>query len=263
MADIFVPTERFQMNTNVMTMRQAMTLLFGDIDRQGPGDDTFTKKILARLPHIPKKAQIADLGCGTGAGGLLLAQHYQQPVLCVDIFQKFLQTLDTRAQNFGVEALINTMQADMGNLDPRKYQFDLLWSEGAAYNLTFDVAIKKWRPLMAKNGIAVVSEMSWFSADRPQKALEFWDEAYPQLASEKDNLASVAKHGFEVLFTERLPASSWWKYYYDPLLDKADILAMGAPKALQEAIAEIRWETDVFREFSDYFGYTFYGLKAI
>jgi SAM-dependent methyltransferase len=263
MADFFVPTERLQMNTDEMPMRRAMTLLFGDIDRQGPGDDAFTKKMLNRLPVIPENSRIADMGCGTGAGSLLLAQHYRQPVLCVDTSQEFLETLNAKAYQLELNTLIRTLQGDMGKMDPNEHQFDLLWSEGAAYNLTFDFAMQKWRPLMVREGIAVVSELSWFGSERPQKVLDFWDKAYPELASETDNKASAAKHGFEVLFTERLPSPSWWKSYYDPLLAKAEVLSRGAPEKLQEAINEVRWEIDVFREFSDHFGYTFYGLRAV
>lgn len=84
MVAIFVFTERLQMNTDKMTMREAMTLFYGDIERQGPGDGAFTKSILRRLPNTPENSRIADLGCGTGAGSMLLAQHYRLPVLCVD-----------------------------------------------------------------------------------------------------------------------------------------------------------------------------------
>ncbi|WP_390912447.1 hypothetical protein [Pseudosulfitobacter sp. SM2401] len=84
MVAIFVFTERLQMNTDEMTMREAMTLFYGDIERQGPGDGAFTKSILRRLPNTPENSRIADLGCGTGAGSMLLAQHYSLPVLCVD-----------------------------------------------------------------------------------------------------------------------------------------------------------------------------------
>lgn len=263
MANIFVPTERLQMNTDKMTMREAMTRLYGDIARQGPGDDAFTKSILRRLPNIPDNSRIADLGCGTGAGSVLLAQHYRMPVLCVDTSQAFLASLNARAEQLELETLIRTLQADMGKLDPHEHQFDLLWSEGAAYNLTFNIAMEKWRPLIADGGVAVVSEMSWFGKERPKKVLDFWDEAYPQMASETANAQSAKRHRFEVLFTERLPAPSWWKYYYDPLLAKADELSEGAPEKLREAIDDTRWETEVFRENSDHFGYTFYGLKAV
>lgn len=116
---------------------------------------------------------------------------------------------------------------------------------------------------MADGGVAVVSEMSWFGTERPQKVLDYWGEAYPQMASEIANIQSAERHRFEVLFTERLPVPSWWKYYYDPLLAKADALSEGAPAKLREAIDDTCLETDVFQEHSDHFGYTFYVLKAI
>ena len=89
---------------------------------------------------------------------------------------------------------------------------------------------------MADDGVAVVSEMSWFGTERPQMVLDYWGEAYPQMASETTNTQSAERHRFEVLFTERLPAPSWWNYYYDPLLAKADALLEGAPEKLREAI---------------------------
>ena len=120
MAAIFVPTERLKMNTDKMTMREAMTLLYGELERQGPGDDAFTKSILRRLPKIPDNSRIADLGCGTGAGSVLLAQHYQLPVLCVDTSQEFLASLAACAEQLGLQALIKPLQADMGKLDPHE-----------------------------------------------------------------------------------------------------------------------------------------------
>ena len=251
------------MNTDDMTMGEALTLLHGETERQGPGDDTFSLEILQRLPELPSPCKIADLGCGTGAASMLLARHLQQPVLSVDTSAEFLRTLSTKAENAGIGHLISTLCADMGALDPEKYQFDLLWSEGAAYNLTFAVAMEKWRPLMANNGIAAVSEMSWFGAERPREVQDYWRDAYPAMASEEANKASAEQHGFRLLFTQRLPANAWWTNYYDPLLDQLDAHAGTASATLQEAIAETRQEIALFRKFSDYFGYTFYGLQAV
>ena len=250
------------MKTDEMTEFDALMLLHSEMDRQGPGDDAFTMNLISNLPDIPDLLRIADLGCGSGAASMLLASHFNRPVLCVDTAQMFLRSLDTKAKMAGLQKLIKTQQVDMGSLDPKTHQFDLLWSEGAAYSLTFEGAMKNWRPLLAVGGVAVVSEMSWFTTQRPPKALAFWDKAYPQMASENANQASAKRHGFDVLFTERLPASAWWKNYYDPLLARAKALEKSAPKALQSAIAETRQEANLFREFSDFMGYTYYILRA-
>lgn len=251
------------MNNDDMTMSQALTLLHADTDRQGPGDDAFSRKLLRRLPALPSDCKIADLGCGTGVASVLLAQHFGQAVLSVDTSEEFLKTLSVNAKRMGVEHLITTLCTDMGSLDPTQNRLNLLWSEGAAYNLSFEGAMRKWRPLMAEDGIAVVSEMSWFGDDRPQEALTYWRDAYPEMADEQVNVASAERHGFKLLFKERLPANVWWTNYYDPLSDQLDVFAGSPSRTMQEAISETRQEIDLFRRYSDYFGYTFYVLKAV
>ena len=65
--------------------------------------------------------------------------------------------------------MVETIECDMGSLDWKPETIDLLWSEGAAYNLTFEGALKTWRSLMAANGIAVISEMSYFTSEVPER----------------------------------------------------------------------------------------------
>jgi len=51
----------------------ALINLHRGLDRQGPGDADFSRHILSLLSALPPKPRIADLGCGSGAGALLLA----------------------------------------------------------------------------------------------------------------------------------------------------------------------------------------------
>ncbi len=246
-----------------MTMEEALTLLHQGTSRQGPGDDHFSHEILQRLPKLPADCVIADLGCGTGTASLLLAKHFQRPILCVDTSETFLRALSQNAEDAGLGHLVQPLCADMGALDPKQHQFDLLWSEGAAYILTFAGALQKWRPLMAEGGVAVISEMSWFGPERPREAFEFWNMAYPEMADEQANVASAERHGFKLLFSERLPAQAWWSNYYDPLSARLEAHAGSSSPTLQEAIAETRQEMDLFRAYSAFYGYTFYALQAV
>lgn len=251
------------MNTDDMTMIEALTTLHEETNRQGPGDDSFSLEILRRLPELPSACVIADLGCGTGVASLLLAREFQQEILCVDTSEAFLLALTRKAESAGLGHLVTTLCADMGSLDPEEHRIDLLWSEGAAYNLTFEGAMRKWRPLMAENGIAVVSELSWFGSDRPLEVEDYWNAAYPEMADEQSNIESAERHGFELHFTERLPSDAWWKNYYNPLSNRLDALADSPSRTLQEAILETRQEIELFRKYSVYFGYSFYALKAV
>lgn len=251
------------MSNDDMTPHQALITLHKGLKRLGPGDQQLSLDLLRRLPKPPFAKSIADLGCGTGAGSLLLAQFFQQSVLCIDTSQEFLDELSERAARAGLGHLITPLCADMGALDPETYRFDLLWSEGAAYNLTFAGAVQKWRPHMLTDGIAVISELSWFTRDPAQEALDFWSAEYPDMASEFMNTTIAEQSGFKTLFTERLPAQAWWDNYYTPLAARMKDLEGSESETLQAAIAGTRKEMDLFRKHSDDYGYTFYVLQAV
>jgi serine/threonine-protein kinase HipA len=232
------------------------------LERQGPGDAAFSRRILAELPHRPADPRIADLGCGAGAGALLLAESFGVPVRAVDMSREFLDELEARAQRRGLAHLVEPIEADIGRLDWPAGSIDLLWSEGAAYNLGFATALRRWRPLLAPGGVAVISELSWFGDDIPAPARTYWAQAYPEIGSEADNIAHARAQGFEVLGVRRLPAAAWWNNYYGPLQARIEALRGQADAAMQAVIRETEAEMALFREHSDVYGYAFYLLRA-
>ncbi|MEM1046047.1 MAG: class I SAM-dependent methyltransferase [Pseudomonadota bacterium] len=243
------------------TFIQAMMQLYGGLDRLGPGDDDFALGLLAELALPSPQPRIADLGCGTGAGSLLLARHFKLPVLAVEQMPGFLETLTDRAKAEGLSDLVRAIEADMGALDWPDGSLDLLWSEGAAYNLTFRGALEKWRRLLGGDGIAVISEMSWFTEARPARAVAFWDNEYPTMASEAENCETAVACGFTVLKTRRLPTAAWWENFYGPLEARMAEL-QPAEGVLAQVIEDTRLEIALFRECESVYGYTFYVLSA-
>ena len=173
----------------------------------------------------------------------------------------FIDELKTRVQQAGLEHLISPMQGDMANLDWAAGSVDLLWSEGAAYVLGFEAALKTWRPLLANDGIAVISEMSWFIEDVPEPAIAYWQNAYPAMGTEPENIARANGAGFRVLSTHRLPSQAWWNNYYNPLRERIEQLEI-TPN-IQPVIDEIKEEIQLFEQFSDVYGYTFYTLQVV
>lgn len=241
---------------------RALVELHTGLARQGPGDAAFTKHILSCLPELPKAPFIMDLGCGTGAGTLLLAEWFNTRVIAVDMARPFLETLEAHARAAQLDHLVRTLACDMGNIAGFDGSVDLLWSEGAAYCLTFQGALAAWRPLLSAGGVAVISEMSWFTRAVPQPPLAFWRKAYPEMADEAENRKRAEAAGFRVLGLHRLPARAWWDNYYRPLQDRISALRPSAGPVMQEVIAETELEMALFRSCSDVYGYTFYILKA-
>ncbi|UCE31639.1 MAG: class I SAM-dependent methyltransferase, partial [Burkholderiales bacterium] len=238
----------------------ALVDLHRGLEHKGPGDAKLTLRLLGRLPPLPAHPRIADLGCGAGAATLLLAQYFGARVRAVDLSPVFIEELKARAVDAGLEPFVEPVCADMAALDWPHATIDLLWSEGAAYILGFEHALRSWRPLLAPGGVAVVSEMSWFADSAPREAMDFWRSAYPGMATESVNVDHAGKAGFAVLFTERLPAAAWWRSYYGPLRERIrDTPVTGVGRVV---IRELEREMSLFERYSDHYGYTFYALLA-
>jgi len=242
---------------------QALIKLHIGLDRQGPGDTSYSNYILSLINELPANPRIADIGCGVGAGTLLLADRFKTKVGAVDLSREFLNELIRRAKQRGLEHLVEAIKCDMGNLAWKPESIDLLWSEGAAYNLTFEGALKAWRPLMAENGIAIISEMSYFSDEVPESVRIYWQNAYPTMGTESENSIYANSSGFEVLGIHRLPSAAWWDNYYGPLRENINALKHSKDRIMQSVIKETEEEMKFFEEYEKYYGYSFYIMKAV
>lgn len=190
---------------------------------------------------------------------MLLAEHFGVAVSAVDLAQPFLDDMMAEAHTRGLADRINPIACDFSYLPITPASVDLLWSEGAAYNLTFTGALKVWRPLLARQAVAVISEITWLTDQLPRELREYWDVAYPAIADEATNTARAHTAGFDVVGTHRLPAESWWNNYYNPLIKR--VASISRPTAtLQRAITELETEMSLFRQYSHCYGYTFYIL---
>jgi len=242
---------------------QALIKLHLGLERQGPGDTNYSKYILSLIPDLPKNPRIADIGCGAGVGTFLLAEKFKSKIRAVDFSRELLDDLIHRAKQRGIEHLVEAIECDMGSLDWKSETINLLWSEGAAYNLTFEGALKAWRPFMAVNGIAVISELSYFASEVPESVRAYWRNAYPAIGTESENSNHANSSGFEVLGVHRLPSKAWWDNYYDPLRERIKSLNSSKDSAIQSAINETEEEMSIFEKYSEYFGYSFFIMKAM
>jgi serine/threonine-protein kinase HipA len=241
---------------------KALIELHSGLDRQGPGDNDFSKFIIEQIPALPPDPRIADLGCGAGAGTLILAENFHSRIKAVDFSREFLDQLSARARQKGLEDCIEIIECDIGNLGWGAGTLDLIWSEGAAYNITFKGALDAWRPLLADNGIAVISEMNYFSANVSGTVTEFMQNAYPGIKTESGNVDLINASGFEVLGVHRLPSKAWWDNYYEPLREKINTIESPGDSVIQSVISETLEEMELFKQYGDEYGYTYYVMRA-
>jgi SAM-dependent methyltransferase len=243
-----------------MSEANPIDLLFGGMEKLGPGSDTDTLKVLSMLPAVPRNL-IVDAGCGAGRHTLALAQKLQALVHAVDSYEPFLSSLVQRAKEAGIEHLVQTHCMDMANIPDTFQGIDLLWSEGAAYNIGFPYALKTWHSAMKPGGFAVVSELSWLRDDVPTEVRQFFKIGYPDMRSADENRDVVEKAGYNVLATHILLAEAWVEGYYDILKPRAQSLLDHPDKAVRDFADETLEEIRIFGCSEDSYGYVFYVME--
>src|SRR5918999_634397 len=91
----------------LMNTYNPIDLLFGGMEKLGPGGDVHTLNVLRLLPKQQYRV-IVDAGCGTGRQTLVLAKELDTLIHAVDSYEPFLHDLRQRAKIAGIERLIQT-----------------------------------------------------------------------------------------------------------------------------------------------------------
>ena len=110
---------------------------FASVERQGPGSREVTLKALSFIDNLNEHSRIADLGCGTGWQTILLGEHVPGEIFGLDLFPDFIDILN---RNAGLHHLQNRIKGIVGSMDDLPFEketLDLIWSEGAIYNIGF------------------------------------------------------------------------------------------------------------------------------
>jgi len=238
-----------------------ISLLFGGMQKLGPGDNAHTLHVLRLLPRQDFRV-IVDAGCGSGRQTLVLARALSTLVHAVDSYQPFLNELVRHAEEAQIGELVRTHCMDMKDIPGAFSGIDLLWSEGAAYNIGFANALSVWAPVIAPGGFAVVSELSWLKReDAPVTVRDFFRAGYPDMRSVQENAELVTRAGFKLLATHTLPRESWVEGYYDVLASRAKALLDHAAPSVREFAVETIKEIEVFEQSKDSYGYVFFLLE--
>jgi ubiquinone/menaquinone biosynthesis C-methylase UbiE len=191
--------------------------------RQGPGGEAETKQALM-LAGLDKSRplKIADIGCGTGASTIQLAKELDAEITAVDFLPEFLEELQARAEEHGVVDKITTLSCSMDALPFADEEFDVIWSEGAIYNMGFEAGVSAWRRFLKPGGKLIVSEITWLTADRPAELQSHWDAEYPEIDVASAKIGILERHGYIPEGYFYLPTSCWIDNYYRPMQDGFD-----------------------------------------
>ena len=238
---------------------------FSSLKRQGPGSPEITIKALSFIDNLNKESRIADIGCGTGGQTRVLAKHLEGMITGIDLFPNFIELFNAKAGELNLQDKLKGLVGSMDNLPFAKEELDLIWSEGAIYNIGFERGLKEWRAFLKPSGFMAVSEASWFTEERPAEIEEFWMDAYSGIDTIPNKLAQMQKAGYIPLASFILPENCWTEHFYAPQIAAQEaFLKKHAGNATAEAfIANQRHERQLYNKYKAYYGYVFYIGKKI
>ena len=233
---------------------------FAGLERQGPGSPEATIKALGFIDHLTHGSRVADIGCGTGGQTMTMALNAPGQITGIDIFPTFIERFNQNAHEMGLQERVKGIVGSMDNLSFNKGELDLIWSEGAIYNIGFERGLKAWGQFLKKGGYIAVSEASWFTSERPAEIEEFWQEEYPGIDTIPNKLAQMELAGYIPVAAFVLPETCWTDHFYIPQVpvQEAFLKKFAGNRTAEEFIANQRHESRLYDRYREYYGYAFY-----
>ena len=238
---------------------------FSHLERQGPGSPEQTAKALSFIDNLNDSSLIADIGCGTGGQTMSLAQLAKGCITGSDLSPVFIDLFNQNAEKAGLQHRVKGVVQSMDDLSFSDEELDLIWSEGAIYNIGFERGINEWRRFLKTGGHIAVSEGSWFTEERPAEINDFWMEAYPEIDTIPKKVMQMQEAGYLPVATFILPEDCWTENFFAPQVDaqKEFLDKNGANEFAREFVAYAQHEADLYRKYKQYYGYVFYIGKKL
>jgi SAM-dependent methyltransferase len=139
-------------------------------------------------------------------------------------------------------------------------ELDVIWSEGAIYNIGFERGLNEWRKFLKAGGYIAVTEASWFTGSRPREIETFWTDAYSEIDTIPNKVAQMQKAGYIPVSTFILPENCWTDNFYIPQIPAQEAFLKKYPgnKTAESLIANMRREAELYSKYKQYYGYVFY-----
>jgi ubiquinone/menaquinone biosynthesis C-methylase UbiE len=237
--------------------------VYGTLPRAGPGGDEHTVRALGLVPGGPPRT-VLDLGCGPGAQTLALAGALPEArIVAVDLLAHMVEEAKRRFVESGIDDRVVAVVGDMAAPPVAPVSVDLIWCEGAIYNVGVTESLRVWRELLAPGGTVAFTEPVWLVEQPPAEVRAWWLSEYPAITGAAGVRSRIEAASYRTVASFPLPAAAWWGEYYEPMLARVDGLkarcADNPTAAEVAATAEV--EIDHFRRFSDCYSYAFFVVQ--
>ncbi len=238
---------------------------FSNLECQGPGSPEVTLKALSFIEGVTDRSRIADIGCGTGGQTMVLARHIPGTITGIDLFPTFIDLFNLNASRLNLQERVKGITGNMEELPFQPESLDLIWCEGAIYNIGFEKGLTEWRNFLKPEGFVAVTEACWFTDERPEEIHKFWNDAYPGIDTIPAKVAQMQAAGFVPVSTFILPENCWTDHFFVPQtgIQEGFLQQHNGNSYAASLVEEMRHEALMYEKYSAYYGYVFFIGKKL
>ncbi len=237
--------------------------LYKNLPKQGPGDNETTIKALSYIKDLEKVKQIVDAGCGSGRQTMVLAEQTTAQIHALETYDPQVEAFKNNKDLLPYKNRIQLHQQSMDDLSFIKEPVDLIWSEGAIYNVGMEKGLRHFQQHLSPKGWVGLTEISWFKDLPSGEVKKYWLDQYPDMKSVEENISIFKACGFQLVQHFPVPHKSWWTDYYE-ILEPRVIQILNNKDSAEEArevALETQKEIEMYKKFGDQYGYEFFIAK--
>jgi SAM-dependent methyltransferase len=235
--------------------------VYESLPRQGPGNRACAARALALCRDLPQSPAILDLGCGVGGQTLQLAELVASgSIVAIDSHAPSIERLQAAIAERGLVQRVSTIVGDMACPQQPRGSFDLIWSEGALYNIGLRNALRVCHDLLRPGGCLAFTDAVWRKEDPPPAVKASFDLDYPTMGWLDDDVAAIEGCGFDLVGHFTLPDEAWWDDFYTPMETRiAELRGKYSGDVEASAILDqLAEEPRMHRRHSDFYAYEYF-----
>ncbi|HOM12521.1 MAG TPA: class I SAM-dependent methyltransferase [Rubrivivax sp.] len=234
--------------------------VYENLPRQGPGNRTCAARALGLCRELRASPAILDLGCGVGGQTLQLAELTSGSIVAIDSHAPSIERLKAAVAERGLSQRVNAVVGNMARPGQPPGVFDLIWSEGALYNIGLRDALRVCHGLLRPGGYLAFTDAIWRRKNPPPAVKAGFDSDYPTMGWLDDDIAVIQDCGFELVGHFTLPDEAWWDDFYAPMEARITELRgkyFGDAEALA-LLDQLAEEPEMHRHYSEFYAYQFF-----